>query len=181
MRCWCSLAALAVLAYSATASLAQTNPCSPKLAEPLKVKTASLIDAVVRADTQSVLKSLSNSGLMIGDNAPTPVADVRRQFSKRTGLYCLFFDSACMAEPSNNASWSSDNVLKKLPVSFREWLKGAGTPKLEVDFLDAPVTKYCIASVFVFPERSAVPANIEFAFVYTHGSWSLAQIGEIAP
>jgi hypothetical protein len=118
---------------------------------------------------------------MIGDSAPTPVAEVRGQFLTRTGLYCLFFDSSCMTVPTNNALLSHDAVLKGMPVSFREWLKRAGTRKLEAIFLDAPTGKYCNASVMVFPKRSVVPGNIEFAFVYLHGRWDLAQIGEIAP
>lgn len=164
-----------------TACWGQRNPCAPKLAGPLRTKAASLIDAIVHTDGESLLRSLAKSGLMIGDNSPTSVAAVRQQFSSKTGLFCLFFDSSCMSAPSNNLLWSTDVVLKELTVSYREWLKAAGTPKLEVVFLDAPVTKYCGASVMVFAERAAVPANIEFAFVYLRGSWNLYQIGEIAP
>jgi hypothetical protein len=167
--------------FAATACWAQKSPCLPRLAEPLRLQAAALINAIVSADSESVLKSLWHSGLMIGDSFPTPVSDVRRQFLNHGGLYCLFFDSSCMAAPRNAALWSNDPVLKALPVSFREWLKRAGTPRLETVFLDAPMGKYCNASVMVFSQRTAVPENIEFAFTYLHGRWNLAQIGEIAP
>jgi hypothetical protein len=69
--------------------------------------------------------------------------------------------------------------LKEYSKSYREWLQGASNLKLETSLLDAPVTKYCGASVMVLADPPGVPATIEFGFVYRSGSWNLAQIGEM--
>ena len=158
----------------------QKNPCRPELSEPLRVKTLSLIHSIVVANTESVLKAFGSEGIMIGDSSPIPLAAVRRQFAVKEGLFCLFFDSACMDKPSNRSLWSDDRALRALSGSFREWLKRAGNLNLEINFLDAPVARYCMAAVQVSQSTSipaSVPATIDFGFVYLRGSWEFTQIG----
>jgi hypothetical protein len=156
----------------------EENPCRPELSEPLRVEALSLVHGIVDADPKTVLRSLDRDGIMIGDNSPTPLAGVKRQFASKTGLFCLFFDTACMGDPSNRSLWSADRALRELSASYRAWLRNAGSPKLEITFEDAPVTKYCGASVAVY-HRASVPSRIEFGFVYLDGSWRLSQIGEM--
>jgi hypothetical protein len=79
----------------------QKNPCRRELSKPLGATALLLIDRIVAGDAESVLKSLAKGGLMVGDSAPTPPAAVKRQFASKEGLFCLFFDSTCVNEPSN--------------------------------------------------------------------------------
>jgi hypothetical protein len=157
----------------------QMNPCRPELSIPLRARALSLIDSIVAVDRESLLKSLDKNGIMLGDNSPIPSSSVKRQFALKNGLFCLFFDSRCMNEPSNQSLWSGDGVLRELHGSYREWLKRAGDLRLEITFMDAPITKYCGASVVVRSHPVGVPATIELGFIYRNGFWKLAQIGDM--
>ena len=166
------LAAVLLLAATAPAQAPKPSPAARQLET-----TVRAFLAVLKAGAPAAtVPYLSARGVVLDmDGERATLAEVRRQFAGKTGLYCRWFDSDCLRREMQDQSGGVFTQRTTQPRSYRELLRLAEKSELKVS-LDPDTPGRAEASVCLRgPKLAAAGAGylLEFQFERTAAGWKL--------
>jgi hypothetical protein len=143
----------------------------------LEGATRAFVAALKSGPPAAVLSYLSPRGVVLDmDGERATLAEVRRQFASKTGIYCRWFDSACLRREMQDQSGGVFTQRTSEPRSYREILRLAEQAEFSaaVD-LDRPSQ----GSSSVCLHGSKLSANgagylLEFGLERTAAGWKVA-------
>jgi hypothetical protein len=159
-------------------ALATGQPPKHSAAErQLETTTRSLIAALKNGMPASVLPFLSLRGVVLDmDGERASLAEVRRQFAHKTGLYCRWFDTACLTHEIEDQSGGVFTQHTSEPRSYLDIIRLADKAEFTVA-IDPDRPSQGSASVCLHGAKlSADGAGylLEFGFERTAAGWKLA-------
>lgn len=174
---------LLFLLSSATAP-AQRSKSRPKPSpgqRQLEVTTRAFVAALKNGTPASVLPYLSASGVVLDmDGERAPLAKVRRQFAAKTGLYCRWFDTACLRKEMDDQSGGVFTQRTSEPRSYRDLLRLAEQAEFSAAIdLDRPSqgsASVCLHGPKLSsdsPDSAGAGYLLEFGFERTAAGWKL--------
>lgn len=162
---------------------AMTSPAQPFGSKPsaaerqLAATTRALVAAIKAGSPSGVLPYLSSRGVVVDmDGERVPLAGVRQQFTRKIGLYCRWFDTACLAKEMDDQSGGVFTQKATHPRSYREILQLGAQSELNIS-IDPDKPTQGSASVCVHGpklENDGAGYLLEFGFERTGAGWKLA-------
>ena len=170
--------------FASLLSLALAAPAQPPAGKPpaaqrqLESTARAFVAALKTGAPAAVLPYLSPRGLVLDmDGERATLAEVRRQFAHKSGLYCRWFDTPCLKQEIENQSGGVFTQRTSEPRSYRDILQLADRAEFTVA-LDPDTPSQGSASVCLRGPRLSPDANggylLEFGFERTAGGWKLA-------
>jgi len=168
---------LGVLAF------AQARPKKQSAAErQLEATTHAFVAALKTGTPASVLPYFSPRGVVLDmDGERVTLAEVRRQFNTRMGLYCRWFDTSCLRKEMDDQSGGVFTQRTSEPRSYREILRLAEKTEFTVVIdPDSPTqgsASVCLHGPKLSPGSAAGEGAgylLEFGFERTAAGWKLA-------
>jgi hypothetical protein len=132
--------------------------------------------AIQEKNTEGVLSYVGHTGLAFGvDKSWLSRQELRNQFSKREGAYCLFFSTACIGEMGRFKGLEPDQFLSKWKISYVEWLGTNKTYATDTELLDDDGGVGCggYFSANTKRETKGAPNSIELYFNFEEDRWWL--------
>jgi hypothetical protein len=170
-----SRAILIAFLLLAAAAPAQA-PKPPAAARRLEATARAFLAALKTGTPAAVLPYLSARGVVLDmDGERATLAEVRRQFSAKTGLYCRWFDSPCLKQEIEDQSGAVFTQRTTEPRSYRDILRLAEKSELNVS-LDPDMPARGEASVCLRGAKLAAAGAgylLEFGFERTAAGWKL--------
>lgn len=171
---------LLLLLLAALLAVAQAPPQPRKKSAAerrLEATTRSFLAALQAGSPAAVTPYLSPRGVTVDmDGERASLAEIRKQFAARTGLYCRWFDTPCLKKEMDDQSGGVFTQRTSEPRSYRELLRLATRRDLTV-LVDLDTPAQGSASVCLHgPKLSAEGAGylLEFGFERVGGQWRLA-------
>lgn len=138
----------------------------------LRATTTELTDVIAKENGPGLLKFVGKPGFYVWGGLLSP-RDIRDEISRKDGIYCLFFSTACLASAKfpngayvNSAKWA---------ISYSDWLKKYSPTKTEIEMFYGGADDPCTANVAVRSLSNTKPDQLTFeiGFDYRDGSWQL--------
>jgi hypothetical protein len=171
-----SLLTLTFLVPASLSSNAQPPKQSPAERQ-LETTTRSLVAALKNGTPASVLPFLSSRGVVLDmDGERASLAEVRRQFAHQTGLYCRWFDTACLTHEIEDQSGGVFTQRTSEPRSYRDIIRLADKAEFTVA-IDPDRPSQGSASVCLHGAKLSNDGAgylLEFGFERTSAGWKLA-------
>jgi hypothetical protein len=143
----------------------------------LELTARQFVAAIKAGTTASVVAYLSPKGVVVDmDGERASLADIRKQFAGRTGLYCRWFDTDCLKREMADQSGGVFTQRTTEPRSYREILRLADKAEYSTS-IDPDSPRQGEASVCLHgPQLSNDGAGylLEFGFERTAAGWRLA-------
>lgn len=167
---------LALLLLVALAAPAE--PPRKSAAERQLESTARAFLAALQSGTPSaVTPFLSPRGLVVDmDGERASLAELRRQFARKTGLYCRWFDTPCLTRELEDQSGGVLTQRTSQPRAYRDLLRLATRRELTATLDPDSPARGAVAVCLRGPGLSAEGAGylLELGFERAGGAWRLA-------
>lgn len=143
----------------------------------LEATTRSLLAALQSGSPAAVTPYLSPRGIVVdmdGDRASLP--QIRGQFASKTGLYCRWFDSACLKREMDDPSGSLFTQRTSEPRAYRDLLRLAERRDLTLTIVPDHPNQGTVSVCLHGPNLSSDGGGylLEFGFERIAGRWRLA-------
>lgn len=167
---------LAILVLLCT--LAPAQPPKHSAAErQLELTTRALVAAIKTGTPAGVIPYLSPRGVVVDmDGERVSLAEIRKQFTSRTGLYCRWFNTDCLKREMLDQSGGVFTQRTSEPRSYRELLRLAEKAEYSAS-IDPDSPRQGEASVCLHGAQLSNDGAgylLEFGFERTAAGWRLA-------
>jgi hypothetical protein len=158
--------------------LAPAQPPKQSAAEhQLELTVRQLVAAIKSGTPASVMTYLSPKGVVVDmDGERASLADIRKQFAGKTGLYCRWFDTDCLKHEMADQSGGVFTQRTTAPRSYREILRLADkaeyTASIDPDSPRQGEASVCLHGSQLSNEGAGY--LLEFGFERTAAGWRLA-------
>jgi hypothetical protein len=158
---------LGLFLWAGLAASGQNVPTPDKSATPTPGELEKSFFAIIRdGDALQFLSYIPEDGVHLGRSAQHVTRDdVEEQLTKKTGLYCKLFDSACLARESKTGACSYRELLRN-----SEKVRAASTETTRNNVRQA------ILVAQVQNEKCGGAMLIDFIFNAQKGGWKLFSI-----
>jgi hypothetical protein len=161
----------------ATLSATAEPPKQSAAERQLETTTRNLVAALKNGTPASVLPFLSSRGVVLDmDGERASLAEVRRQFARRSGLYCRWFDTPCLQHEIEDQSGGVFTQHTSEPRSYRDIIRLAEKTEFTVA-IDPDRPSQGSASVCLHGAKLSNDGAgylLEFGFEHTASGWKLA-------
>lgn len=151
----------------------------------LRQSGIAVLNAIAQKDTERLFSYIDSSGIAFGpDKTPLPRQDLRNQFARRRGAYCLFFSTACIPDMGRLKGLEPDEILSKWKISYFEWLGLNKTYTTRASVLDdIEGISGCDGEFHAQARREMknAPDDIELDFNFYKGRWWISYTVAGAP
>ncbi len=141
------------------------------------------LTVIEKGQPLDLLNFWSASGVVLGvdfEDHPVSKSVFREQVRKKEGLYCSFFDSACLTELRKASRRKANKGPATNPdYSYRDLLSSARTKTVRVSARREGETLTGYVTVRIENgemTKSNTSTQLDFTFVSEAGSWKLAEI-----
>ncbi len=174
------LLTLTLLLFVALTAPAQAPARKSPAQTQIEATTRALLEALKSGAPEKVVPFLSPRGVVVDmDGERATLAEIRKQVAGKTGLYCRWFDTACLKREMQDQSGGVFTQRTSEPRSYREILLLATTRQL-TGAIDPDRPGQGSASVCLRgPKLSGASGEeagylLEFGFERVGGQWRLA-------
>jgi len=144
----------------------------------LRQSGIAVLNAIAQKNTEGLLHYVDSAGIALGpDKTPLSQVDLRNQFTRKNGAYCLFFSTACIPEMGRINGLEPDEILSKWKISYFEWLRLNKTYTTRASVLDdIEGIGGCDGEFHAQARREMknAPDDIELDFNFYKGRWWLS-------
>lgn len=174
-------ARLLTFVFLATLLASSQAPKRSPAERQLESTTRSFLTALQSGSPAAVTPFLSSRGVVVdmdGERATLP--EIRKQFAGKTGLYCRWFDTACLKQEMEDQSGGVFTQRTSEPRAYRDILRLAATRKLIVSIDPDHPGQGSAAVCLHGPKLSGGSKEdgtgylLEFGFERIGGQWRLA-------
>lgn len=174
--------ALCFAAISATATSGrasqddQREEAKKRLELSLRRSADRFVAAIEKGDSSTVLQMMSRKGVVLGvDYDRTPWTLIQRDFRKRRGVYCWFFDARCPGAAVAAERGRAGSSQPSEPVSsYRDQLQEAAPTSVKV-FVTHESWGWS-GQVNIYLNERRLLSNGPLEFSYENGRWKLVAI-----
>lgn len=168
---------LLLLVALAPAQAPQKPPPKSAVQRQLEAATRSLLAVIRTGAPTAALPQLSPRGVVLDlDGERHSITDIRRHFAQRTGLYCRWFDTACLRREMEEQSADIETQRTPDPRSYRELLRLVKSVEMtSLAHPDQPgrgLVSVCVRGPEIAPAGAGY--LLEFGFERVGGAWKLA-------
>lgn len=172
-----------MLLLLALAGVARSQDCgSGKLrqarTDSLRQSGIAVLNAIAQKNTERLFSYVDSSGIAFGpDKTPLSRQDLRNQFARKKGAYCLFFSTACIPDMGRFKGLEPDPYLSTWKISYLEWLGINKTYTTSASVMDDIEGISGCDGEFHAQARSEMknaPNDIELDFNFYKGRWWLS-------
>jgi hypothetical protein len=150
----------------------------------LRQSGTAVLNTIAQKNTEGLAGYVGHSGLAFGvDKYWLSREELRTQFTRREGAYCLFFSSPCIPEMGRFRGLESDEFLSKWKISYIEWLKVNKTYITYAELTDDGGATGCFGNFTADAKREMknAPNEIELDFYFENGRWWLVDTVDSVP
>jgi hypothetical protein len=145
----------------------------------LRATAMEVLRTIRLKDSEAFAGHIYKDGMGIGgDVAFTPLSEIKAQFRRRQGIYCLLFSTPCLASAKFPNDPADGVDLSKWKISYSEWLILNHPSKVEIEMIDTGGVEICGGDVYVRGRRKlkSAPDSLELGFTYMNGKWAVSHI-----
>jgi len=139
------------------------------------------LDSISRKDMKTLLGDVSDRGLVFGvDKTRLSRDELRNQFMRHVGAYCLFFSTACISHMGNFKGLEPDEFLSQWKISYFDWLALNKSHTTRAGLSDDAGVEGCEGNFYAEAQAGvkSAPNQIELYFYFEKGRWWL--VGTVA-
>jgi len=143
-----------------------------------------VLNAIKQKNTDGLLSYVGRHGVGFGpDKTRLSRNDLRSQFTRKEGAYCLFFSTACIPYMGRFKGLEPDSILSEWKISYIDWLGISKTYATYADLTDDAGSSGCSGyfSASAQAKMKNAPDNIELDFSFENGRWWLVDTVASAP